>query len=154
GRNPAAALGNLAPNLGSVVAIEKEPERRTGQVFPVFLGLNAGNQAGPGYFSAKYAPFKLPTVTGNGLPNTTNRLDQSRVDANWSLRHAVDDPLRINPPVGTPVSDYQDFYESARALMYNSAVDKAFRFSADDAARYGRSAFGNACLVAKQALAA
>ena len=28
GRNPAAALGDIAPNIGSVVAIEKDPERR------------------------------------------------------------------------------------------------------------------------------
>src|SRR5450755_1044596 len=34
GRNPAAALGNVAPNIGSVVSIEKEPERQAGQVFP------------------------------------------------------------------------------------------------------------------------
>src|SRR5207245_162572 len=59
GRNPVAALGNIAPNIGSIVAIEKDPERRTGQVFPTFLGLNANNQAGPGYLSAGYAPFKL-----------------------------------------------------------------------------------------------
>src|SRR4051812_34439688 len=28
GRNPAAALGDIAPNIGSVVAIEKDPERQ------------------------------------------------------------------------------------------------------------------------------
>ena len=28
GRNPAAALGNIAPNIGSVVAIEKDSERK------------------------------------------------------------------------------------------------------------------------------
>ena len=44
GRNPAAALGTIAPNIGSVVSIEKEPERQPGQVFPVFLGLNSINQ--------------------------------------------------------------------------------------------------------------
>jgi uncharacterized protein (DUF1501 family) len=38
--------------------------------------------------------------------------------------------------------------------MYNSVVDKAFKFSADDAARYGKTAFGASCLVAKQVLAA
>ena len=30
GRNPAAALGDIAPNLGSIVAIEKEADRRPG----------------------------------------------------------------------------------------------------------------------------
>jgi hypothetical protein len=156
GRNPAAALGNIAPNIGSVVAIEKEPERRTGQVFPTFLALNATNQAGPGYFSAKYAPFKLtpnPNGTG-GLPNTTNAAGSSRVEDRWSLLHSLDDSLRINSPLGTPVSDYEDFYESAKGLMYNSVVDKAFKFTAEDSTRYGKTAFGASCLVAKQVLAA
>src|SRR5712692_6061836 len=43
GRNPAAALGDIAPNIGSVVAIEKDKERRAGQVFPTFLALNSNN---------------------------------------------------------------------------------------------------------------
>jgi len=48
GRNPAAALGNIAPNIGSVVAIEKDSERTAGQVFPTFLALNSAAAAGPG----------------------------------------------------------------------------------------------------------
>ena len=34
GRNPAAALGDIAPNIGSVVALEKDGERLPNQVFP------------------------------------------------------------------------------------------------------------------------
>jgi len=157
GRNPAAALGNIAPNIGSVVSIEKEPERQVGQVFPVFLGLNSINQAGPGYFSAEYAPFKfLPNykTPAGGLPNVTNSAGEAWVNQNWTLLHSLDDSLRINSPLGQPVSDYEAFYESAKGLMYNPTVNKAFQFSATDAARYGNSSFGASCLVAKQVLAA
>src|SRR5437868_1741038 len=157
GRNPAAALGNIAPNIGSVVAIEKDVERRPSQVFPTFLALNALNQAGPGYFSAKYAPFKMTPNVNNpslGLPDTTNAAGSQMLDARWQLLHGLDDPLRVNSPLGTAVSDYGDFYESAKGLMYNSVVDNAFKFSAADAARYGKTAFGASCLVAKQVLAA
>jgi len=45
GRNPAAALGNIAPNIGSVVAIEKATP---GQLFPAFLALNSGACVGNG----------------------------------------------------------------------------------------------------------
>ena len=48
GRNPAAALGNIAPNIGSVVAIEKDNERKPSQVFPTFLALNSGGGVGVG----------------------------------------------------------------------------------------------------------
>ena len=157
GRNPAAALGNIAPNIGSVVAIEKDAERQPGQVFPTFLGLNATNQAGPGYFSAKYAPFEfLPNYRnpGGGLANTSNAAGQNWINQNYNLLHSLDDPLRVDSPLGAAVSDYDDFYTAAKGLMYNSVVDKAFQFSAADAARYGSSGFGASCLVAKQVLQA
>jgi hypothetical protein len=157
GRNPAAALGNIAPNIGSVVAIEKDGERLPGQVFPTFLGLNATNQAGPGYFSAKYAPFGfLPNYRNpsGGLSNTTNAAGQDWINQDYNLLHSLDDPLRVNSPLGTAVSDYDAFYTAAKGLMYNSVVDNAFQFSASDATRYGNSAFGASCLVAKQVLQA
>src|SRR5690242_7265754 len=71
GRNPTAALGNIAPNIGSIVAIEKDKERRPGQIFPSFLALNSGAGVGSGYLPATYAPFKVNAAAG-GIANTTN----------------------------------------------------------------------------------
>ena len=153
GRNPAAALGDIAPNIGSVVALEKDKERLPTQVFPSFLALNSNSGSGPGYFSAKFAPFKYsPAATG--LPDTTNPDGVTRVDERLTQLHAIDDPLRINSPLGRPLEDLNDFYDASRKLMYNSAVTQAFGYTQADSARYGSSAFGNACLVAKQVLAA
>lgn len=153
GRNPAAALGDIAPNIGSVVALEKEADRQPNQVFPTFLQLNSPSGVGEGYFSAQFAPFKYAPIA-SGLPNTTNVDGIARVDERLGQLHAIDDPLRVNSPLGMPLSDMNDFYASARSLMYNSAVTSAFSFSAADSTRYGSSSFGNACLVAKQVLAA
>jgi len=155
GRNPAAALGNVAPNIGSVVAREKGS---TGQVFPAFLALNSNSCAGGGYFDAQYAPFKVsPAATG--LPNTSNPNDTAgatggRFSQMYSALHTLDDSLRLSAPYGKPLSDYEAFYEQARLMMYNSTVKSAFSFSTTDSTRYGSSGFGNACLVAKQVLAA
>ncbi len=153
GRNPAAVLGNISPNIGSVVAIEKEPERQVGQVFPTFLALNSSNGAGPGYFAAEYAPFKV-TPTTTGLKNTTNSTGQTRFNDRYDFLHHLDDPLRVDSPLGKPVEDYNNFYQAAQGMMYNSAVNSAFGYSAADSVRYGNTGFGNSCLVAKQVLAA
>jgi hypothetical protein len=153
GRNPAAALGDIAPNIGSVVALEKDSERLPTQVFPTFLALNSNAGAGPGYFSAKFAPFKYSPAT-TGLPDTSNVDGESRLDLRLGQLHVLDDPLRINSPLGRPLEDMNDFYNSSRKLMYNTAVAQAFGYSQADSARYGSSSFGNACLVAKQVLAA
>ncbi|MBY0502378.1 MAG: DUF1501 domain-containing protein [Bryobacteraceae bacterium] len=153
GRNPAAALGDIAPNIGSLVALELEKQRTPSQIFPAFLALNAAGAAGPGYLPGSFAPFKvIPSATG--LPNTTNSEGQTRANDMYSRLRALDEPLRVNSPLGKDVADYDAFYQSARNLMYSPAVDTAFKFSTTDAARYGTSAFGNACLVAKQLLAA
>jgi hypothetical protein len=153
GRNPAAALGNISPNIGSVVAIETAAQRTPSQVFPTFLALNAASAVGNGYFPATYAPFKVTPAT-TGIPNTSNSLGQTEFNTLWSRMHTLDNPLRINSPLGTPVQDYDEFYNSANQMMYNAAVQQAFTYSATDSTRYGSSSFGNACLVAKQALAA
>ncbi|MEX2261090.1 MAG: DUF1501 domain-containing protein [Bryobacteraceae bacterium] len=153
GRNPAAALGNHAPNIGSIVAIEKEKERRPSQVFPTFLALNSNGAAGGGYLPSGYAPFKL-NASPRGIPNTTNPDGPARFEDRWSLLHKLDDPLRIGSPLGRPPEDYQNFYQAARGMMYNPVVDAAFRFAPEESARYGSTGFGNACLVAKQVLAA
>src|SRR5688572_19737086 len=42
GRNPASATGKIAPNIGSVVALEMEPKRATSQKLPGFVSLSGG----------------------------------------------------------------------------------------------------------------
>ena len=153
GRNPAAALGNIAPNIGSIVAIEKDPERLPSQVFPTFLALNSSGAAGPGYLSAQYGPFKVAPST-RGISNTTNADGPAVLDDRWSLLHKLDDPLRVNSPLGKPPEDYDNFYRAAKGMMYSPVVNQAFQFAAADSQRYGSTGFGNACLVAAQVLKA
>jgi len=153
GRNPVAALGDVSPNMGSVVAVEKESERTASQVFPTFIALNANSAVSQGYLSARYAPFKvIPASTG--LNNTANADGQTRLDSRLKFLHSIDDTLRVNSPLSKDLEDYDAFYTSARNMMYNTAVTKAFSYSSADSARYGNSNFGNACLVAKQVLEA
>src|SRR5579864_7324878 len=47
-----------------------------------------------------------------------------------------------------------DFYTSARAIMYDPAVNNAFRFTTTDQQKYGNSSFGNSCVTARNVLAA
>ena len=153
GRNPAAALGNIAPNVGSIVAIEKDKERQPGQIFPAFLALNSGGGVGAGYLPASYAPFRV-TPSAGGIANTTNPDGQAAFYGRWQLMHSLDDNLRVAAPNGQPLRDFDDFYWSADKLMYNPAVNQAFGFTAADSARYGSTTLGNACLVAGQVLKA
>jgi uncharacterized protein (DUF1501 family) len=153
GRNPAAALGDVAPNIGSITALEKANDRQPGQAFPTFIALNSNSGAGSGYLDSRFAPFKTTPATA-GLANTTHPDGEVRLNAKWSLLHQLDDGLRVDSPYGKPYEDMDDFYTAAKGLMYNPAVNQAFGFTAADSTRYGGTSFGNACLVAKQILAA
>ncbi len=153
GRNPIAALGDIAPNIGSVVAIEKEAERRPGQVFPTFLALNSGAGIGQGYFEAAYGPFRVNPAAG-GIGNTQHPEGAARFATRTGVLNALDGALRASSPYGKPLSDFGDFYNAARGLMYNPTVDQAFRFTNDESLAYGNSAFGNSCLVAQKVLRA
>ena len=153
GRNPAGVLGNVSPNIGSVVALELASQRTPGQVFPTFLALNSNGAAGPGYMPAAFSPFKVTPSTA-GLRNTTNSDGQTRFDQRWDFLHHLDDPLRKDDPKGDAIEDFDQFYTQAKGLTYNPVVTKAFSFTAADSARYGSTGFGNACLMANQALSA
>lgn len=153
GRNPAAVLGDVAPNMGAIVSIEKRAERTPGQIFPTFLALNSDGAIGAGYLPATYEPFKFTPSTA-GLPNTANADGGTRFEAKYTLLQGLDSPLRVNSPYGDAMTDFGAFYQAARGLMYNAAVDKAFKYSTADSARYGSTAFGNALLTARQVLEA
>jgi hypothetical protein len=155
GRNPAAALGNIAPNIGSIVALQKDGERKPSQTFPTFLALNSGGGVGSGYLPANFAPFRVTPNTG-GIANTTTPAvgGQARYNSRLKLLHSLDDNLRIDAPNGQAMSDYNDLYTEANSLMYSPVVNQAFGFVTSDSARYGNTTLGNACLVAYQVLKA
>ncbi len=154
-RNPASATGKIAPNIGSVVALEMDPQRKPGQKLPGFLSLNGGGSlAGPGYFPGKYAAFDVAPNPG-GLTNLSSADGQAVFTSRYNMLLAADAALRGVPsPYGTAVEEMADFYSSARTMMYDPAVNNAFRFSATDQQRYGNTAFGNACVTARNVLTA
>jgi hypothetical protein len=159
GRNPAAALGDIAPNVGSIVALEKDPEKLATQVFPSFIALNAGGASGQGYLKSSYAPFKLtPRVNANSISGTSNSQGQAVFNTWFSRLQQYDGAMRDQAPYGHDLADMDAMYEQARGLMYSDPVNAAFSVSTQDSLRYGTGTaatnFGNACALARQVLAA
>lgn len=153
GRNPSGALGDIAPNIGSIVAVEKYAERLPSQVLPTFIGLNSGGGVGGGYLPATYGPMQL-SPSPAGIPDTTNVDGESRMNTRFQLLNQLDSPLRVNSPYGKALDDFGDFDSSAKSLMYNRDVAAAFNYTAADRMRYGNTSFGNSCLLAGKIVAA
>ncbi len=153
GRNPVAALGDIAPNIGSIVAVEKEAARRPGDVLPTFLALNSNQAVGSGYLASTYAPLKT-NANVNGLRNVTNPDGQARFNERYELLGKMDGNLRTASPYGRKLEDMDAFYKSANGMMYNPVVEAAFRYTAADRVPYGNSALGDSCLTAVNVLKA
>ena len=145
GRNPAAALSKISPHIGSVVSMELS--KGTGQTLPAFLALNGFPAASSGYLPAEHAPFQL--AAGAGLPNTTHRDGTARFDARYGLLQDVDAEARYLTDIGSGPGEMAAWNVRARLLMYNSNVDKVFTFDQNEKNRYGNTAFGNACITAR-----
>ncbi len=147
-RNPSAALGKIAPNLGSVAAIEFESQRASSQKLPGFISLNGGSTVGSGYFNARYTPFVITAAAG-GLANLVNSDGQANFERRYQMLQDLDSSLRANSPLGEDVVDMDGFYQQSRAMMYNPQIDAVFRFTTEEQQRFGNTGFGNSCIVAR-----
>ena len=159
-RSPSSALGKIAPNVGSVVSLEFEAQRKANQKLPVFVSLNTGGAVvGQGYFNGLHAPFDV-TAAPNGITSLANLDGQTRFESRYSVLQMIDSGLRTNSPLGDDVTTMGGFYERGKGMMYDPAVDAVFKFTTDEQVRYGGSttvgqntvngtAFGNSCIVAR-----
>lgn len=151
-RSPSSALGKIAPNIGSVVASEFESKRTANQKLPGFMSLNTGgNVVGPGYFNGLYSPFDV-TAAPAGLGSLSNTDGQAKFETRYAALASIDSRLRTNSPIGDDATTMGSFYDRGKTMMYDPAVDAVFKFTTDEQTRYGDSAFGNSCLVARNAV--
>ncbi len=148
-RSPSSALGKIAPNVGSVVSLEFEAQRKANQKLPVFVSLNTGGAVvGQGYFNGLHAPFDV-TAAPNGITSLANPDGQTRFESRYSVLQMIDSGLRTNSPLGDDVTTMGGFYERGKGMMYDQVVTDTFRFTTEEQQRYGNNGFGNSLIVAR-----
>jgi hypothetical protein len=144
-RSPASATGKIAPNIGSVVALEFESRRAAGQKLPTFVSLNStGTLVRQGYLPGRFSPFDV-VAGNNGLANLPHPDGEDVFKGRYALLQA----LEAGGIRRSAFDEMQYFYSSARMMMYDPAVNAAFRFTNQERQRYGNNNFGNSCLVAR-----
>jgi hypothetical protein len=152
GRNPVSGLSRIAPHIGSVVSLELGDRQ---QILPAFLSLNADSGPGQGYLAPEHSPFYIRNAGGNGLGNTIHRDGPEAFERRYNLLLEIDAENRreINE-LAPSLTEVASFNLSARKLMYNDQVNQVFRFDEETRSAFGSSAFGNACIVARNLLRA
>jgi hypothetical protein len=150
GRNPASGLAKIAPHIGSVVSLELTD--RDKQILPAFVSLNVDSGPGAGYLPSEHSPFYIGSANGGGLPNSTHRDGGPAFDRRYELLQNLDAEQKEWQPRSPAYEDMASFNIGARRLMYNEDVNRVFAFDQDTRTRYGATAFGNACVVARNLL--
>ena len=150
GRDPTSVTGAIAPNIGSVVALEKERERRQDQTLPGFVALRAGNIVGAGYFPSRFGPLRVEP-SSEGMRILDHPGGQEVFQRRWALLDEMEAGFRSgNAPFGKRAAGLSGMYADARRMMFNPAVSAAFGYTEEERARYGATSFGDAMLTARK----
>src|SRR5712692_5487710 len=148
GRNPIQGLNRIAPHIGSVVAFELGSKAAADQPVPAFVSLNAGSGPGATFLPASDEPFYV-SPNGNGLANTTHPDGLAALDRRLDLAWQLDTEIKYYRDRGPALDDVDQFRDKARLMMYNGSINSVFNFDQNTRNAYGNSAFGNACVTAR-----
>ncbi len=156
GRPLNVAFAKEIPSLGSVVASELESRRRESDTFPTYVSFNLEtNQVGAlstGFLPPQYSVFDLnpqQALKGMSLDQKATELLEERWRVLEGLREINRDRMK---GFGRGVDAYEDFSVTGKKLLTDSRWPAAFQLSEDDRKRYGNSAPGLSCALARNLL--
>jgi hypothetical protein len=142
-----------SPHIGAVVSYEIG---KTGPL-PPFLALNVNSQFQGAKFLGGFNEPLIAPVQAAGLSTLQHNYygtnSQTRFNQKYAMLRNLDAPL-IASPYSDEMAAHATFYDSAKQLMYDPHVASVFQFTSDESSRYGDTAFGRACIVARNAIQA
>ncbi len=145
GFRPMAGLEH--PSYGAVVAKELLPQRGDLEI-PPFISIG-GASAGPGFLGMSYAPL---TVTSDGrIRNLELDVEDARMRQRVALLDVIESGFNKQNR-GSVGIDHKKVLEKAYQMLTSSQVS-AFNVSSEPEAlqeRYGNTAFGRGCLMARR----
>ncbi len=160
GHAVSAARIKESPAIGSVVAHEFNPRKREDDFLPPFVSMNYepttmyGPLQGEGCLAADCAPLTLDLAQKN-LPFFVEEKDRARLLRRWAAlqemdtsRHALDD----SSPVG--MRRFDSFSKQVFKMMNHPKMSSVLQVSDEERKAYGSTAFGDACLIARNMVAA
>lgn len=158
GRQMNLAFAKEIPAVGSVIAAELEARRRANDTFPTYLSFNlekgAAGALATGFLPPRYSVFDMvpeQAVKGMALDHKAVELIEER----WRLLSGLREMERPRvAALGKETSAYDDFSDSAHRLITDSRWPAAFQVTEADRKRYGNTAVGISCILARNSIAA
>lgn len=141
------------PHIGSVVSLEYALRGESG-VFPSFISFN-GTEIEAGFLASSFGSRHNPFITTPSTPEITHPDGEERFDRRWQLLQAMDAPVRRGTaPQGDLFNIYSGLYSQAKEISHYKPFEQAFSIARTESQRYGSTFFGDACIIARNILAA
>lgn len=154
------ARGKEMPSMGAVIAYETAARRKESDFLPPFVAMNydANNMYGPlqreGCLASEFSPLTLDLKSGS-LPFLVEEQDRARLQQRWDLLTRFDTSRQaLRPDSPQPVRQFDSFGKAVFRMMDNPAIAKVMRLEEAERKAYGASAIGDACIIARNMVAA
>jgi hypothetical protein len=159
GRPFSPARVNEIPSIGSIVAYEFQTRRKDTDFLAPFVGMNfsSGDPGllGPGMLPSTCAPLPLTVQPDGDIAFVVPEPEKARFNRRWDLLQRIDVAYRTShAPLGRSVRDYENYYLGAHEMMKRPEVGRILHLSDDDHKRYGATSVGDACILARNLVAA
>ena len=148
------------PSIGAVIAYEMETRRQPSDYLPTFVSMNYGPGVGAGLVGAgclgpQYNPLALDTRRGLDLEFVVPEKERPRFDRRWSLLRQLEEASGSSQVAAfRPIEEYQSHYAGAHSMMVNPQIGGILQPKEEERKSYGGSALGDACILARNLLAA
>jgi hypothetical protein len=157
-----AARAKELPSIGSVIAYEMLPKVQASDFLPPFVSMNfpAGAVNGTlireGFLPGSAAPLTLDLRKSGNMPFLLDKEYESRFHRRLDFLHSFDTSRQLAGASGASplIGEWDSFTRGAEKMIKSPRVAGIFQLSEEDRRRYGSSPFGDACLMARNMVAA
>ena len=161
GRPFNASRAREIPSIGSVIAFELQSRSSDSDFLPPYVSMNypAGAVNGTlireGFLPSSAAPLALDLRSGGNMPFSLDGSYESRFNRRLDFLRTFDSSRRIAGPGASKLfSEWSYFADSAERMIRSPEMARILEIPDQQRARYGGSPLGEACLMARNIVAA
>lgn len=148
------------PAMGAVIAYENQGNRRAGDFLPPFVAMNYESSVmyGPlqteGHLPSDCSPLTLDLKDGN-LPFVLDAAEQARYARRWQMLQTMDTSRqRLDDFAPQGMRQFASFGRAVNKMLTHPKIGSVMKVEAEERAAYGNTPFGDACVIARNMVAA
>lgn len=148
------------PSLGSIIAYEFENKKKPGDFLPPFVSMNYaattmyGPLQGEGSLPSYCSPLTMD-LNDKNLPFLIAEKNRDRFNQRWNLLQELDGTAqKLTSKSPQQERQYDAFRKAVHRMMVEPRIGEVMRLSEEEHKAYGSTPLGDACIIARNMIAA